>query len=177
MNRRELLKAALSGSASLALVGVHRAVMAGADPDAAIEQPFLEPGQSAAIAALAELILPRTDTPGAIDAGVPGFMEKMLSDWYRPDERAPFVDGLAALEANCLARFGKGFVACTTEQQAQAFAAAEGSPFYAMARELTVHGYYTSEVGLSAEAVWNPMPMAYHGDLPLADHPLRMVNQ
>lgn len=176
MKRRDMLQAALGGSVTLALVGVHRAVRAGADPDAAIEHPFLEPAQKVAIAQLAELIIPRTDTAGAIDAGVPAFIELMLSDWYTVEERQPFLDGLAALDEAALATHGSMFADCASEQQAVLFRDHEGGDFYEMARELTTLGYYTSEIGVQAELHYLPVPGVYIGDYDYADLRRQQVN-
>lgn len=164
MHRRELLTAALSGMAGLSLIGVHRALRAGADFESKVTNPFLSTGQLKSISALAELIIPETDTPGAISAGVPGFIELMLSDWYTAEERQPFLDGLAGLDELCGAEWNLAFADCPVEQQTVALQQAEGSEFFSMARDLTVLGYYTSEMGASVELRYNPVPGAYNGD-------------
>ena len=54
--------------------------------------------QRALMTALSERVMPTTDTPGAIAAGVPEFIEKLLADWASPDERKPILAGLDAIE-------------------------------------------------------------------------------
>src|SRR3546814_1621004 len=49
--------------------------------------------------ALSERVMPTTDTPGAIAAGVPEYIEKLLADWASPDDRKPILAGLDAIEA------------------------------------------------------------------------------
>lgn len=176
MQRRELLKAAISGMAGLSLVGVHRALQAGADFESEATQPFLSTGQLESISALAELIIPETDTPGAISAGVPEFIELMLSDWYTADERQPFLDGLAGLDELCLAEWGLDFADGAVEQQTLALQKAEGSEFFSMARDLTVLGYYTSEMGASVELRYNPIPGAYNGDYDYSENDRQFSN-
>ena len=55
------------------------------------------PAQRAAVSALSDRVIPTTDTPGAIAAGVPDFIEKMLADWALPGDRVPIIAGLDAL--------------------------------------------------------------------------------
>ena len=55
------------------------------------------------MARVAELIIPKTDTPGAIDAGVPAFIEVMLRDGYTKPVQDVFLAGLGDLA-------GKGFL-------------------------------------------------------------------
>src|SRR5687768_6657636 len=52
------------------------------------------PQQRALMTALSERVMPTTDTPGAIAAGVPEFIEKLLADWAAPEERTPILAGL-----------------------------------------------------------------------------------
>src|SRR5258707_1412455 len=85
MNRREALLL-LGGTASLPdqllAVGraVHKEVRAGS-------LRALTPQQNETVATIAELIIPKTDTPGAREAGVPAFIDVMLADWGDDDQR------------------------------------------------------------------------------------------
>ena len=56
-------------------------------------QTLSEP-QQRTLAALVDQIIPATETPGAAEAGVPQFVDLMLTDWYAPEERAGFLAGL-----------------------------------------------------------------------------------
>ena len=114
------------------------------------------------LAAISECIIPATDTPGAIEAGVPQFAELILSDWHTADERQSVLEGMAKLDADCKAAFGAGFAACSVAEQAQALAATEGSTMFTMLKSLIVNGYFTSEPGASSlPGGGNPMPGVY----------------
>jgi hypothetical protein len=69
------------------------------------------------VAAAAERIIPATDTPGATDAGVSAFIDKMLADWYTPAERDRFLAGLPDLDTRCRTRRGRDFVDCAVADQ------------------------------------------------------------
>jgi hypothetical protein len=162
--------------------------MAGETPTATPSLALFNERQSQMVSALAEIIIPTTDTPGAIAAGTPAFIEMMAADWYTDTERGIFFKGLAALDTYCQASFGKSFLEASEEQRIAAlrdaelqaagykstgpagFAAAmmkyvdEHSPFFTKIKELTVIGYYSSEVGATQEMAYNPMPMSYQGD-------------
>src|SRR5690242_3322436 len=60
----------------------------------------------ATLASAAETIIPRTNTPGASDAGVAAFIQLMLAEWYPAADVARFKAGLAALERASTTRFG-----------------------------------------------------------------------
>jgi hypothetical protein len=188
MNRRELLKiasvvmgGALSGSLS-------RQVMAGVLPTDKPSRTIFVGDAKLKISTLAEMIIPKTDTPGAIEAGVPNFIEMMVADWYSDRERKIFFDGLVALDTFCRGRDRKDFLRCGEAQRIEALRAAEklaqsyqspispfvpnstdeNTPFFTKIKELTVLGYYTSEVGAKQELAYNPMPMRYEGDYDFA---------
>lgn len=188
MNRRELLKVAtlvmggaLSGSLS-------RQVVAGILPTDKPSRDLFVGDAKAMIDTLAEMIIPKTDTPGAIEAGVPKFIEMMVADWYTDNERKIFFDGLAGLNGYCQEHYQKTFLRCDETQRIEALQAAEklalsyhskimpfvpnqsdeNTPFFTKIKELTVLGYYTSEVGAKQELAYNPMPMRYEGDYDFA---------
>lgn len=182
MKRRELIQnLALITGAALS-PSVVQATINGVDGRDVIKTPVFSEKQRAICSVLAELIIPRTDTPGAIDAGVPHFIELMVSDWYTDTERAIFLEGLETLESHCQQQFGKVFLTCAEPDQIAALehmeALAEGYkntapptpmskavdehlPFFGKIKELTVVGYYTSEIGAKQELIYQPMPMEY----------------
>ncbi|MDZ7632215.1 MAG: gluconate 2-dehydrogenase subunit 3 family protein [Gemmatimonadaceae bacterium] len=77
----------------------------------------LQPEQERLVAAVAEVILPATDTPGARDVGVSQFVDRMLADHHPAEVRAQFTRGLARLDARAAAGHGAPFVRCTAAQQ------------------------------------------------------------
>src|SRR2546422_6596087 len=109
MNRREALLL-LAGTAALPdqlfAIGraVHKCVRAGT-------LRALDPHQNETVATIAELIIPKTDTPGAREAGVPAFIDVMLADWADDDHRRQFTAGLADVDARARGRFANDFVA------------------------------------------------------------------
>jgi hypothetical protein len=119
---------------------------------------FLTETQHEIMARVAELIIPRTDTPGAIDVGVPDFMEVMLRDCYRKPAQDAFLMGVDKLEQ-------KGFLKLSPEEQTatlkqiEADAQKETSPsFWLITKEVTLLGYYTSEAGIKASFDYQPIP-------------------
>lgn len=161
VSRRDLLQTALAGSAGVALVGLRRAAFAEVDLDGAVQFPFLQESQQRMIAMIAEHILPETDTPGAIEARVPQFIELMLSDWYTPEEREPVMRGLQELNRQCSDRFGRSFIECDGSEQVCVLEEVLETDYFQMLKQLTVFGYYTSEVGAQAELVFNPVAGRY----------------
>src|SRR2546430_10451532 len=93
MNRREVLLL-LAGTAAvpdrLLAIGrtVHQRVRSGT-------LSALNPHQNETVATIVELIIPKTDTPGAREAGVPAFIDVMVADWGDDDQRKMFTAGLA----------------------------------------------------------------------------------
>jgi hypothetical protein len=146
-----------------------------------------DPHQYATVTAIAELILPRTDTPGATDVGVGEFIDLIVTEWYNPKERTRFFNGVADVDARTRALFGKNFVESSPGQQADVLKALgqqmadeadalqddtrqyRGSRphpnqnFYYMVRGLTLIGYYTSEVAATRELDFQIIPGHYDG--------------
>jgi glucoside 3-dehydrogenase (cytochrome c) hitch-hiker subunit len=133
----------------------------------------LSPAQLELVATVAEHIIPQSDTPGARGAGVHRFVDTLLSDHYPTEQRERFLAGLANLQ-------GKHFLEATPQQQiallkamdeaayAPTGASSERPPetwFFRRMKEVTLVGYYTSEIGASRELRVNPMG-TYRGDIP-----------
>src|SRR5262249_57720096 len=80
---------------------------------------ILTPRQDATVGAMAELILPQTDTPGAKAVRVNEFIDHIVADWYSDQDRARFLAGLADVDARTQGLFKKDFVDASAEQQSE----------------------------------------------------------
>lgn len=125
----------------------------------------------ATVTAAAERIIPRTDTPGATDAGVAAFIDKMLADWHTPAEREQFLAGLPELDRRSRARAAKDFVDCGEADQVAVLTALDedarsGEHWFARLKYLTAYGYCTSEPGMRALGLF-PLPWRYDGCAPV----------
>jgi gluconate 2-dehydrogenase gamma chain len=77
----------------------------------------LTAAQFAAVAAATERILPRDEDPGAIDLGVPFYVDRTLANPDLADWKKAFMQGLGVLDRQCTKNFGKAFADCSEEQQ------------------------------------------------------------
>jgi hypothetical protein len=89
----------------------------GASAAAAYRPRALTPEQDRLVLAVAEHILPETETPGARTARVNEFIDRMLAEYYPAEDRARFVAGLARLDERARRRHGRPFLECAAEQQ------------------------------------------------------------
>ena len=103
--------------------------------------------------ALADTIIPRTDTPGAADAGVPAQIDRRLA--ANPQLAQTFRGGIAALDADARSRFGAAFSALTAQQKIDLLTPRANDPFFHMAKDMTVDAYYATREGLSEELGWH----------------------
>ncbi|MCM8730375.1 gluconate 2-dehydrogenase subunit 3 family protein [Hephaestia sp. GCM10023244] len=130
------------------------------------------PAQRALMTALSERVIPTTDTPGAIAAGVPAFIEKMLADWAMPEDRMPILAGLDAIAARSLADYKIAAAEASAAQQDALLTLAmndripAGGAFFEAFRQLVITGYYTSEIGMTQEREYLPVPGEYNGEFP-----------
>lgn len=136
---------------------------------------YLTDAQVATAGAVAERILPQTDTPGALAAGVPAFIDLMYGKFLPDDDRKQLVAGLAEVEAMSTAAHRSGFTALTVEQQDALLTtlarASQGKPrsFFAQIKELTIVGYFTSEPVGKNVLNYDPVPGPYKGCVPIAE--------
>jgi hypothetical protein len=144
-------------------------------PGFAATHTVLTSDQRSLVAAISERIIPTTDTPGAIAAGVPAYIEMMLADWYEPTDRNEFMTGLGVLEGHARVQFNRPFAGLAPEEQDLVLTQAMtgrisglAGNFFEHCRQLTVMGYYTSEVGCKQERVYLPVPGHYDGKYPYA---------
>lgn len=167
LTRREaLVRAAALAGLSLTPAWIDRVLAAAAGPVAA-----LPPARAAVLAAAAERILPRTDTPGALDVGVPAFLSRLLEGYVPPADRDIVFAGLDALETAALAAHGQSFTAVpAAAQDALIRTAAEaGGRFFPLLREYTLLGYFTAEKVGREVLHYDPVPGRWDPCVPLAE--------
>ena len=177
MDRREALKrvgAIMGGAVSLPLAsGILSGCQAPASGGYALQT--LTPEQSELVATIAELIIPETDTPGARAARVNEFVDLMLTDWYEMEDKNTFMQGLTTADEMAQNANGSAFVDNTEAQQiallTEMESAANGGggsngDFFKMMKELTLTGYYTSEIGATQELKYVHVAGEYRGDVP-----------
>jgi Gluconate 2-dehydrogenase subunit 3 len=192
VDRREVLKLLGLSSALPAMpaewVGAFRAIHASLGSTPALK--ILNPHQDATVMAMAELILPQTDTPGAKAVRVNEFIDRIVADWYSDQDRVRFLAGLATVDARTQGLFQKDFVDASPPQQSEILRAlgeemaqstetlanaprgyrgADPEPednFYFMFRQLTLTGYFTSEAGFTQQLHEEIIPGRFDGCIP-----------
>ena len=176
IDRRSLLTGILAMVGGVAVAPIARAMQAGMDPGFKSTTPYMTADQRALTAAVSERIIPTTDTPGAIAAEVPAFIEMMLSEWYWSGERDMVMGGLAAMDAAARKTHGKPFAAITPKQQDAILTLAMNQTLpdapadsFEHLRQLVIFGYYSSEIGCTVERIYLPVPGRYDGAYPYAE--------
>jgi Gluconate 2-dehydrogenase subunit 3 len=142
--------------------------------------PGFSEGELALLDGIGDTIIPETQIPGAKAVQIGAFMAHMVSDCYNDQQDAVFRGGLAKIDEAANGRFGRPFLQCTpaqrtdlanaleTEQRTQYLKKAKDEPvhYFRMMKELTVLGYFSSEIGCTQAVRYIEVPGAYHGDIP-----------
>lgn len=121
---------------------------------------FFSSAEFEVLSRLSDLIIPTTDTPGAVEAGVPIYIDSVVG--ANAELQQVCRAGLGALEQQCQREYSKGFVALSEDQQIRLltpiFEAVDKGRregvlerFFLLAKNLTADGYYTSYTGLVQE--------------------------
>jgi len=194
MQRREALRILMAGGVLPALSTDVFAFLREAHPASGYSPRTLTSHQNDTVIAMIDQIIPDTDTPGAKAARVNEFIDVILTEWATESERKKFLDGLADVDKQSNALFSKDFAAATREQQLSLlrsldegaaiarsrekenrppFWEPEGrdtqmqDDFFTVFKNMTLHGYYTSEIGFAQELKLQIIPGAQHGCQPV----------
>jgi len=182
MDRRKFLIAMSGALGSQLIAPLARVLQANADIDPVGltgNAPLFSDSERAAVSALSEIIIPTTDTPGAIEAGVPDYIEFMLSAWYDKEERTRFLIGIKQVNAYAAAYEGADFAELDADKQTEIVQRLHdgrmpimkqgGNLFFEHIKQLTLSGYYTSEVGMTVERIYQPVPGKFDGFYPYSE--------
>jgi hypothetical protein len=171
VNRRALLLGAvvlLGGAAALSRFARKPAVSPVAGPSMSAEQFAL-------LEQITEVMIPATDTPGAIAAGVPAFIRQMMDEWASAASRSDISGVIEGLDKHAWEKFGAAFVELPPERR---HAVVRGfdeervgrqDPAYAKFKYLVLAGYYHSEVGATQELRYELVPGAWRACVPFTE--------
>ena len=127
---------------------------------------------------IGETILPETATPGAKTANVGAFMALMVNDCYTTEEQKIYTNGVTALNDRSKEQYGKDFMGITAKQRTELLTVLDQEQkkvaknnqhtvhYFRMMKELTLLGYFTSEVGCTKALRYIPVPGKYVGCIP-----------
>ncbi|WP_234735931.1 gluconate 2-dehydrogenase subunit 3 family protein [Tellurirhabdus bombi] len=183
MNRRDALMrvAAMMGTAIALPALTNRLEAAAVAREASGAPVFFTADQDVQVAEMAEVIIPTTNTPGAKAAKVNEIMDVILRECYKQPDQKRFLDGLAHSNELSQSAYGKTFVALdekqridimtklqteAAEQRKQMATAAAGqryTPFFNMLKDLTLLGYFSSEIGCTQALEYVAVPGRYDG--------------
>ena len=130
---------------------------------------------------VAETILPATGTPGAKEAKVGEFMTVIVNDCYEAKDQTAFMEGIKALQfKDSKAKMGKAFMEASPaertafltdlDKEAAEFQKTkkpdETKHYFTMLKELTLWGFFSSEVGATKALRYIAVPGKYEGTVP-----------
>jgi gluconate 2-dehydrogenase gamma chain len=173
MQRRELLRV-LGGATALALLPVEAVAAWTRVASGRAVADGLSDGHLALVGAIADTIIPRTDTPGATDVGVPAFVNVIVGENYAEQTRTAFIAGLDAIDAYAKSSAGSAFVELAPADRASFVESIENGErssdpgrTYWRLKGLVVHGYFTSEPVMKQVLKTEIMPGKFDGAAPM----------
>jgi gluconate 2-dehydrogenase gamma chain len=148
---------------------------------------FLSPAQYALFSAIADTIIPVTDTPGALAAAVPARFDGLLGKWASATRKTQLTGALSDIDAAAMTSDKKGFAALTPSRrkallteydkaavkpgappkeklnalQAMMAGPPVANPAYVKLKELVILIYYSSEIAMTKELVYEHVPGAF----------------
>lgn len=123
------------------------------------------------ISQITETILPETSSPGAIEAGVADFFPMMLEDCYSSAQNEAVVNGLIEIDKSSRNKYKKSFLHLSASEKHEiikdidvvAYTPENSGHFFRIFKEITLLGYFTSEVGLTQAQNYVLIPGKYDG--------------
>jgi len=153
-------------------------LVSGCRPAGAIVAQLFEKTNLALLNEFAEVIIPKTDTPGAKEANVGLFIASALRDCYTPANQEIFITGLTLFKKQVKQKHNIDFMALNQQQRIEVITGVDAEMqnyrskrepnapyhYYQMMKELTLLGYFTSEAGCTKALRYLPVPGKFDGD-------------
>ncbi|MGK6353325.1 gluconate 2-dehydrogenase subunit 3 family protein [Parapedobacter sp. DT-150] len=143
-------------------------------------ESLFEPETIDLLGDIADTILPPTSSPGAKEAGVGAFIPVMVKDCYTADQQKTFMEGLGKLEDAANEKFGRKFQELNATERTELLAAVDkeakeyqkskseedADHYFHLVKQLTLLGFFTSELGATKALRYVQVPGKYVGDYP-----------
>lgn len=168
MNRRELLKKSAIASLSLGIApGLLMTLESCAKTRPTSDQPqYLNEQQFDTIWQIAELILPKTDSPGANEAGVAPFVDQLFGKYFNEEEKMKYELGLGQFLTDCEEEYDDSFLDLDQEKQFNYLTTLDKSDqsesFFKSIKQIILWAFFTSEPGMKSMN-YLPVPGRYNG--------------
>lgn len=129
-----------------------------------LNQIDVSASQEKLLAEITEILIPKTDTPGAKDLGLHLFVLKMLDDCHRKEEQEEFMEGIKAFEG----LEGEQLKQLVLDANSNKPDLAKGvSAFFSITKRRTIDGYLNSKYVMSNLVIWELVPGRYNGYFPV----------
>ena len=129
-------------------------------PTGAYTPKYFPAQQYQTLHSLCETIFPAdADCGGAVEGGAPEFIDLLTSE--NPKYQLTLGGGIMWLDSTCIDRYGKAYLECTPQQQAEMLdriayrknaeqdaSLSQGVEFFSFLRNLTADGFFTSKIGI-----------------------------
>ena len=190
MDRRSALKKAgvLAGSA-VAIPSLFSLLQSCKNENRLDWQPlFFTENEAKTIAVLLDMILPRTDTPGALDVKADMFIDKVIAKTYDEEGQKKIRSEMAAFNSDCEKTFGGTFIELSVSDREKVLQAAEKtsgkfSPgvwgtavgkqepigFYRSIKSMAIWAYFSSEEIGKKVLAYDPVPGTYEPCIPVSE--------
>ena len=163
--RRELLQGlviSVGGAAALSACGGAAQLVATAPGSSG---RFYTANEMALVSRLSDLIIPQTETPGALDVNVPGYLDGLMSDWASSETKNTHREALQLITARLDTATGDFLTAgdseamrALTELDSAAFADGGNLGGYRSLKGYITQAYFATEDGALQELKWVAVP-------------------
>jgi|TARA_B100000795_G_scaffold222903_1_gene177941 hypothetical protein len=127
---------------------------------------FYTSAEYALVTRISDLIIPRTETPGALDANVPGYMDGLMTDWANSETKNAHRMALSQIKGELDRRARGNFLDASDSVAEQSLAAFDEEAFaedgdasgYKRVKGYVSQSYFATEDGASEELKWVAVP-------------------
>lgn len=116
------------------------------------------------LAEIAEIIIPKTTTPGAKDLGLHLFVLKMVDDCYEKNVQQKFISGLKTFEGLDETALKQAVISANS---GKSDVSEDAKAFYRLMKQQTINGYMNSKYVMTNLVVWELIPGRYNGYFPV----------